>query len=109
MTTVTSDPDYDIFLGATTLIIIPADKRGIGSIDLDTGICGQNMVLAAHSIGLGTCYIGLIDGLMMYPKFRAQLGITHPFEMVTSMTLGYPKGQIDNIVRREQARIKWMD
>lgn len=107
MNTVTSDPDYDIF--APTLIIILADKRGIGSIELDTGICAQNMILAAHSLGLGTCYIGLIDGLMMYPGFRKSLGIRHPFEIITSITLGYPQGQIDNIVKREQARVNWID
>ncbi len=109
MNTVTSDPDYDIFLGAPTLIILLADKRGIGSIDLDTGICAQNMVLAAHSLGLGTCYIGLIDGLMMYPNYREKLGITPPFEIVTALTLGYPQGRIDKIVSREQARIKWVE
>ena len=109
MNTVTSDPAYDIFLGAPTLIIVLADKRGIGSIELDTGICAQNMILAAHSLGLGTCYIGLIDGLMMYPKFRKSLGIGHPFEIITSFTLGYPQGQIDNIVRREQARVNWIE
>jgi len=109
MNTVTSDPDYDIFLGAPTLIILLADKRGIGSIDLDTGICAQNMVLAAHSLGLGTCYIGLIDGLMMYPSFREKLGIIPPFEIVTALTLGYPQGRIDNIVEREQARIEWIE
>lgn len=109
MNTVTSDPNYDIFLGAPTLIIILADKRGIGSIELDTGICAQNMILAAHSLGLGTCYIGLIDGLMMYPGFRKSIGIKHPFEIITSFTLGYPQGQIDNIVKREQARVNWID
>ena len=108
MNTVVSDPDYDVFFGAPTLIIILADKRGIGSYELDTGICGQNMVLAAHAMGLGTCYIGLIDGLQFYKKFQKQLGIEEPFEIVTSFTLGYPKGQIDNVVKREKARVNWI-
>ena len=109
MNAVTSDPDYDIFLGAPTLILILADKRGIGSIDLDTGICAQNMILAAHSLGLGTCYIGLIDGLQLYPKFQEKLGVTPPFEIVTSFTLGFPQGQVDNVVKREEARIVWFE
>ncbi len=109
MNTVTSDPDYDIFLGAPALIIILADKRGIGSIDLDTGICAQNMVLAAHSLGLGTCYIGLIDGLMMFPRFQKKLGIGPPFEIITSLTLGFPQGEIDHPVKREQPRIHWIE
>lgn len=106
---IASDPDYHTFFHAPTLIILLADKRGIGSVELDTGICGQNMVLAAHSLGLGTCWVSLIDGLQGFPKFKKHLGITEPFEIVTSLTLGYPKGKIDNIVKREQARVVWHD
>jgi nitroreductase/Pyruvate/2-oxoacid:ferredoxin oxidoreductase delta subunit len=105
---IVADPDYDTFFGAPTLIILLADKRGVGSYDLDTGICGQNMVLAAHSLGLATCWVSLIDGLQGFPKFRRKLGIAPPFEIVTSLTLGYPQGQIDNIVKREPARIEWI-
>lgn len=105
--TIVSDPDYHTFFHAPVLIILLADKRGIGSIKLDTGICGQNMVLAAHSLGLATCWVSLIDGLQGYPKFKKQLGITEPFEIMTSLTLGYPQGKIDHIVKREQARVVW--
>ena len=105
---IVSDPDYHTFFKAPTLIMLLADKRGIGSIDLDMGICGQNMVLAAHSMGLGTCYVSLIDGLMGFPKFKRELGITPPFKIITSLVIGYPKGQIDNIVKREQSRVHWI-
>lgn len=107
--TVTSDPDYHIFFNAPVLIILLADKRGIGSIQLDTGICGQNMVLAAHSMGLGTCWVSLVRGLGFYPAFRRALGIDDQFEIISSLTLGWPKMQIDNVVAREQARIRWIE
>ncbi len=106
---VTSDPDFDTTFGAPTLIIILADRRAIGGTELDLGICAQNMILAAHSLGLATCYIGLIDqALRFHPKFKKRLGIAEPFEIITSFTLGYPKGEIDNIVKREKARIIWI-
>jgi nitroreductase/NAD-dependent dihydropyrimidine dehydrogenase PreA subunit len=104
---IVSDPDYHTFFHAPALIILLADKRGIGSIELDTGICGQNMVLAAHSLGLGTCWVSLIEGLQGFPKLKKQLGITAPFKIITSLTLGYPRGRVDNIVNREQARVVW--
>jgi len=106
---VASDPAYHTFFHAPTLIIMLADRRGIGSIDLDLGICGQNMVLAAHSLGLGTCYVSLIDGLKGFPRYRKKLGITSPFEIVTSLTLGYPRGRIDHPVQREQLRVEWVE
>jgi len=66
------------------------------------------VVLAAHALGLGTCYVGLIDGLKLHAKFRKEvLGVTDPFEIVMALTLGYPQGDIDTLVRREQARITW--
>ncbi|MBU3914462.1 nitroreductase family protein [bacterium] len=105
---IVSDPDYHTFFKAPTLIILLADERGIGSIELDTGICGQNMVLAAHSMGLGTCYVSLIEGLMGFPKYRKELGIEPPFKIITSLTVGYPKKRIDTIVKREQSRVHWI-
>jgi len=107
---VTSDPDFDTTFGAPVLILLLADKRAIGGTELDLGICAQNMVLAAHSMGLGTCYIGLIgEALKFRPKYKRTLGITEPFEIVTTLTLGYPQGKIDSIVDREKARVVWVD
>jgi nitroreductase/Pyruvate/2-oxoacid:ferredoxin oxidoreductase delta subunit len=106
---VTSDPDYHTFFRAPTVILLLADRRAIGGTDLDIGICGQNMVLAAHSLGLGTCYVDLITKALSYDsKFRKKLGITPPFQIVTSLAIGHPLGEIDGIVSREQPRIDWI-
>ncbi len=104
-----SDPDYDTFLGAPVLIIFGADKRGVGNTNLHIGMCGQNMTLAAHSLGLGACYIGLINIIKYFPGYPQKLGITPPFDIITAMTLGYPKGDIDRVVAREPARVEWID
>lgn len=106
---ISSDPGYRTFFRAPALIILLADFRGIGAPALDIGICGQNMALAAHSLGLGTCWVSLIRGINFYRRYSRQvLGIQPPFKIVTSLTLGYPIGQIDNIVKREQPRIHWV-
>jgi nitroreductase len=107
--TVSSDPDYHTFFRAPCLILLLADWRAIGGVEYDLGICAQNMVLAAHSLGLGTCYVGLIDALKLYPRFRKErLGVHDPYRIVMSLTLGYPKGKIDKVVEREKARIHWI-
>lgn len=104
-----ADPDYEIFFGAPCLILLLADSRGIGNIYLDTGICGQNMVLAAHSLGLSTCYVSLAKAISFFPDLRRSLGIEKPFKIVTSLTLGYPRGRVDKPVARERPRIDWVD
>jgi nitroreductase len=109
---ISSDPEYRTFFRAPALIILAADYRAIGSPELDTGICGENMVLAAHSLGLGTCWVSLIKGVNFGPDRRfvkKVLGLDDPFKIITSLTLGYPAGQVDNIVRREQPRINWVE
>ncbi len=109
---ISSDPEYRTFFRAPALIILAADRRAIGSPELDTGICGQNMVLAAHSLGLGTCWVSLIKGVNFGKDRRFVkdvLGLDDPFKIITSLTLGYPAGQVDNIVRREQPRINWVE
>ncbi len=107
--TATSDPAYHIFFDAPVVILLLADRRGIGSVQLDTGICGQNMVLAAHALGLGTCWVSLVRAVNYYPEFLRRLGIEDPFQVITSITVGYPSGHIDGIVAREPARVVWVD
>ena len=92
-----------------TIILLLVDKRAIGGTKLDMGICGQNMVLAAHSLGLGTCYVDLITKTLAFNSgLRRKLGIAHPFEVATALAIGYPRGSIDGIVHRERPRIEWM-
>jgi nitroreductase len=75
---------------------------------LEMGICGQNMVLAAHSLGLETCYVGFVsNALNLDPitkmKFRKKLGIEWPYDSVaTVLTLGYP-------VDREFPKVAWVE
>jgi nitroreductase/NAD-dependent dihydropyrimidine dehydrogenase PreA subunit len=104
--------DEVIYWNAPAVIVIAKDARGISNPDLDGGIAAQNMVLAAHSLGLGSCYIGLAVEPMNYPhmkKIRKKLGIVSPWEPLTSIALGYPKGRIDNIVQRDNPPVEWFE
>jgi len=102
--------DHGLFLGAPTVILVLKDKRGIGQVDLDVALSVENIVLAAHSLGLATCIIGLMNvPLAFYPRFvRNKLGIKPPFAFFTAIALGYPKGVCDRAVKREPARINWI-
>ncbi len=93
--------------GAPTVLILLADKRSPGDPSLDTGIAGQNMVLTAHSYGLGTCWVSFMTPLSMYRKWRKRLGIRYPYKLVTSIAIGYPRGTPDGQVSRETQAIDW--
>ncbi len=98
-----------LYHGATTVIIILYDKRSPGKPLVDVGVTGQNMVLAAHSYGLGTCWVGFIELLAMMPKWKKKLGIKYPYKLAESIGIGYPKGTPDGYVERETQAIDWFD
>ncbi len=96
--------------GAPTVIIILKDVRGVSSPDLDCGIAGQNMVLAAHSMGLGTCWVGFAKlALDMNPIWKRRLGISYPYRFANSLAVGWPKGNPDGMVTRQTRAIDWFE
>jgi len=101
--------NFKPFWDAPTVILLFKDVRGIGSPDLDLGIAGQNMVIAAHSMGLGTCWVGLVKALRLYPKWRRVLDIRYPYSLEEAICVGYPVGEADGFVERDTHAIDWFD
>ena len=105
----------DCFFGAPAAIIMLTHHLHISEPELGMGICGQNMVLAAHSLGLGTCYVGFVsNALNLDPitktKFRKKLGIEWPYDSVaTVLTLGYPAVDLEKPVDREFPKVQWVE
>ncbi len=94
---------------APTVILILADKHTPGDPSIDVGITGQNMVLAAHSYGLGTCWVSFAKPLGMDRKWKKVFGIRYPYKLYTSLAIGYPQGNPDGYVPRETAAVDWFD
>jgi len=71
-------------------------------VDVDCGICAQNIMLEAHSLGLGTCFIGAFKR----KNIKNILGIPEKARIIGLITLGYtseekqptPRYEIDKIV-----------
>ncbi len=102
-----ADGKLGLWHDAPTVIIILADKRSPGDPDLDVGIAGQNMVLTAHSYGLGTCWVSFMTPLAMYRKWKHRLGIRYPYKLMTSIAIGYPRGTPSGEFSRETKAIDW--
>ncbi len=49
----------------------------------------QNMLLAAHALGLGTCWVGVRD-TPMEDKFRDILGVPRDLRVVCAFPVGHP-------------------
>jgi len=98
-----------LYFDAPAVIVVLNDERGIGQPVLDAGIAAQNIVLAAHSLGLGTCYVGFITALNTLPdkEIMKELGAAYPMRIATSIAIGWPRGEIDRAVPRQRPRVEW--
>lgn len=80
----------DPFYGAPTVIVFsaPADARFAPE---DTCCAMMNIMLAAHSYGLGTCFIGCVRDVLRTAEFQSRLKLPEGYIPYSCLTLGYPK------------------
>ena len=104
-----------VFYNPPVIILMLMDKRGASNPKIDIGIVGQNIVLAAHSLGLATCWIGMVK-LLVHPlagktsrKWKKFFGVRFPYELSECISLGYPKGKYDGQVAREVQLVSWYE
>jgi 5,6-dimethylbenzimidazole synthase len=75
-------------------IVVCADPKKTGphaggeeTYKYASGAAVQNLMLAAHSLGLGTCWLTMFNK----DKLRALLGIPMEIDIIGVITVGYPK------------------
>ncbi len=101
---------FTVFHKAPTIILLLMDKRGVGSPQVDIGVVGTNIVMAAQSLGLGTCWIGFSKILNGNKALAGQLGAVSPYEIVEAIAVGYPIGDpTQNHVSRQTHEIIWWE
>ena len=96
-----------VLLGAPVVILIAADSRAIGGPQMQVGICGQNMVLVAHSLGIKATWVGFVSAVNGVPSIMEKLGLRDPFSITTSVVLGYPRFKQEGVVPRQFRPITW--
>ena len=81
-----------VFHGAPVLLVVAFDKNNpFGQVDC--GWFGQNILLAAHSLGLGTCVVANANGFYNSDAGKdvmAKLNFSENYEVIYSISLGYP-------------------
>ena len=95
---VARDKDFkNMFRNAPNLICVCTPSNGGG--ELDAGLLGENMMLAAQSMGLGTCCLGgPVRFLLSNEKckfFIDRLDIPADYKLNYILAIGYPDEQPD--------------
>lgn len=74
----------------------------------DCVIAAQTVVLGAMTMGLGTCYIGLLtNAALNFPPLQQALALPAESTVHSVLVLGYPKLKFQKAVDRKPLTIQW--
>ncbi len=80
--------EFNIFYNAPVLVIVLGNKNA-PTADFDCAMCAQNMMLAAHAMGLGSCWIGTACLVQDNPEMLQRLKIPEDYKVVAPIIFGY--------------------
>ncbi|MFC1836774.1 nitroreductase family protein [Thermodesulfobacteriota bacterium] len=100
----------DRFLhGATAALVIAAKPGGMNPRE-DAYVATQNILLAAHSAGLGSCIIGMAATAMARDRNLVRfLGIPDDEEVQAVIALGYPDEVYQTLTGRREATVHYFE
>lgn len=98
--------DFNVFYNAGTLIVVCSDTVG-PFVFADCWLAAENLMLAACSMGLGTCIIGSAISALNSPEVKAELGIPVEVTAVAPIIVGVPAGETPQTPRKEPRILIW--
>ena len=103
-------PDFkNMFRNAPAVIFVAAEPSAYAGVDC--GILAQNMMLAAHELGLGTCCLGSPVGFMNSKEgepFLASLGLPEGYALQFAIAIGYAD-EAPETKPRDQSKIVFVE
>ena len=102
------NPNYNFYYHAPTLIIA-SNESGYPNAMADCAVGLQNIFLAAHSLGLGSCWINQLRWLDDHQDIRnylQELGIPKEHIICGAAAIGYAKGMIPDAAPRKYNAIR---
>ncbi len=81
--------EFNIFYNAPVLILV------LGAVEddmspLDCTLCAENMLLAAWSLGIGSCWVGSAGIVQENPDLLERLEVPDGYDVVAPLIFGYP-------------------
>lgn len=101
----------DPFYGAPAVLIVLADKSCPTGI-YDGSLVMGNMMLAAHSMGLGSIWIHRAKEEFELPEYQSllkEMGIEGEWEGIAHCAVGYIDGELPEAAARKENRVFWLE
>ncbi len=102
---------FDPFYGAPVILIVLADKNWPTAV-YDGSLVMGNLMLAAHSLGLGSIWIHRAKEEFEtdeYKQLLADLGVEGEWEGIGHCAVGYIDGQAPKAAPRKEGRVFWVE
>jgi nitroreductase len=100
------NPAFNIFYDASTLIVICGPAEG-QYVQADCWLAAENLMIAAHALGLGTCCIGFAQLVLDQPDVRIELGIPSDMRAYAPIIVGLPHGTVPPVPRNPVRILSW--
>lgn len=102
---------FDPFYGAPAVLIVLADKEWANRV-YDGSLVMGNMMLAAHSLGLGSIWIHRAKEEFEteeWQKLLSDIGVEGKWEGIGHCAVGYIDGEMPKAAERKDGRVFWVE
>ncbi len=102
---------FDPFYGAPAVFVVLADKNWITHV-YDGSLVIGNMLLAAHSLGLGSIWIHRAKEefeMAEWKELLKSLGAEGEWEGIGHCAVGYVEGELPEAAKRKDGRVFWVE
>ena len=99
--------ERDPFYGAPVVLVVLAEKSRRTYVH-DGSLVMENLMLAAHALGVGSCWIHRAAETFAQPEWKewlSSLGLEGDYEGIGNCILGYPDGEAPAAPARREGRV----
>ena len=103
--------NMDPFYGAPAILIVLADKNWANRV-YDGSLVMGNMMLAAHSLNLGSIWIHRAKEEFELPEYQEllkELRVDGEWEGIGHCAVGYVDGELPKAAKRKDNRVFWVE
>ena len=102
---------FDPFYGAPVVLMVIANTASPNAV-YDGSVTMENMALAAHALGLGSCWVHRAKQEFASDFGKSilnRLGIEGDYEGIEHLVLGYPAGDLPKAAKRKENRVFYIE
>ncbi|MDD5711960.1 MAG: nitroreductase family protein [Smithellaceae bacterium] len=101
------DAKDSLFHGAPAAILVGSTEGASCPVE-DALLASQNILLSAHSMGLGSCLVGYaVTAMKKDPQIKKLIGIPESETVHAVMALGHPAESYQRVVGRKKAVVRY--